>query len=181
MKTERSILADVGDRLLEYSKEGDFTAQRSLIGELFPYIFLASRRMSARAISRWLETEEGIKISDVAVARALRNSKKHWRDLVDNVEPAARVFGAAHDMSVAGVLDAPEDLFESLAAGTPTLNSDSNGDMWDSLAEYEDAAHTLRHCWYIYPDAVRAECRPFFGTLDIRKALKKGKKKGGQA
>ena len=34
--------------------------------------------MSARAISRWLKEAKGIKLSDVSIAKALRDPGKYW-------------------------------------------------------------------------------------------------------
>ena len=85
-------LADVGQKLLDHSRSPEFTAKRGLVVELFPFIFGASERMSARAISRFLEKEQGIKLSAVTINKALKNPKKSWNLYFDMVEPAARVW-----------------------------------------------------------------------------------------
>ena len=53
----KDIMNQVRQALVEHAKQADFSAQRGLIDELFPAIFQASKRMSLRAISRWLRDE----------------------------------------------------------------------------------------------------------------------------
>lgn len=153
-------MRQIGSELIEFSKEAEFTGQRSIIGELFPYIFLASRRMSLRAISRWLESAKGIKLSDVAIARAMRNSEKHWAALVDEIEPAARRFADAHNVSAADLLK-DEDLFVHLETRPPTLAGSPEVE-YDA---YIDAAQIIRNKWFNYPDEVRQQCWRHFGVL----------------
>lgn len=82
-------LTEVGQKLVGHSKSAEFTATRGLVVELFPFIFEASDRMSARAISRFLEQEQKIKLSQVTITRALNDPKKSWLSYFDNIEPAA--------------------------------------------------------------------------------------------
>lgn len=69
-------LTEVGQKLVGHSKSAEFTATRGLVIELFPFIFEASDRMSARAIGRFLEQEQKIKLSQVTITRALNDPKK---------------------------------------------------------------------------------------------------------
>jgi hypothetical protein len=82
-------LAEVGKKLVGHSKSAEFTATRGLVIELFPFIFEASERMSARAISRFLEQEQKIKLSQVTITRALNDPKKSWLSYFDDIEAAA--------------------------------------------------------------------------------------------
>jgi hypothetical protein len=82
-------LTEVGQKLVGHSKSAEFTATRGLVIELFPFIFEASERMSARAISRFLEAEQRIKLSQVTITRALGDPKKSWLSYFESVEPAA--------------------------------------------------------------------------------------------
>ncbi len=84
-------LIDIGQKLVGHSKEAEFTANRGLVIELFPYIFEASERMSVRAISRFFEEEQDIKLSYVTIGKALNDPKKSWLSFFDSVEPAAVV------------------------------------------------------------------------------------------
>jgi hypothetical protein len=61
-----------------------------LVIELFPFIFEASQRMSARAISRFLLEEQGVKLSAVTITKALNDPKKSWNAFFDTIDPSAR-------------------------------------------------------------------------------------------
>ena len=91
-KTNESGLAGVGQKLLAHSKAAEFSAKRGLVVELFPFIFGASERMSSRAISHFLETEQGIKLSSVTINKALKDPAKNWNRFFDMIEPSARLF-----------------------------------------------------------------------------------------
>jgi hypothetical protein len=82
-------LTEVGQKLVGHSKSADFTATRGLVIELFPFIFEASDRMSARAISRFLQEEQKIKLSQVTITRALNDPKKSWLSYFKQIEPEA--------------------------------------------------------------------------------------------
>jgi hypothetical protein len=82
---------DIGLKLVGHSKTTEFTANRGLVIELFPFIFEASQRMSARAISRFLLEDQGVKLSAVTITKALNDPKKSWNSYFDIVEPSARM------------------------------------------------------------------------------------------
>jgi len=84
-------LIDVGQKLVGHSKSAEFTANRGLVIELFPFIYEASERMSARAISRFLMEEQKIKLSAVTITGALNEPKKSWVSFFASVEPEAIV------------------------------------------------------------------------------------------
>jgi hypothetical protein len=81
---------EIGLKLVGHSKSTEFTAYRGLVIELFPFIFEASQRMSARAISRFLLDEQGVKLSAVTITKALNDPKKSWNAFFDTIEPSAR-------------------------------------------------------------------------------------------
>jgi len=82
---------DIGLKLVGHSRETEFSANRGLVIELFPFIFEASHRMSARAISRFLLEEQDVKLSAVTITKALNDPKKSWNAFFDIIEPSARV------------------------------------------------------------------------------------------
>jgi hypothetical protein len=91
-KDEKPIsVIDVGRKLVGHAKSAEFTATRGLVVELFPFIFEASERMSARAISRFLLDEQSIKLSSVTITRALNDPKKNWISFFETIEHAASV------------------------------------------------------------------------------------------
>src|ERR1039458_10527667 len=82
---------DIGLKLVGHAKSTEFTAHRGLVIEMFPFLFEASQRMSARAISRFLLEEQGVKLSGVTITKALNDPKKSWNGFFDSIEPSARV------------------------------------------------------------------------------------------
>lgn len=84
-------LIDVGQKLVGHSKSAEFTANRGLVTELFPFIFEASERMSARAISRFFQEQQGIKLSAVTITKALNDPQKSWISFFGSIEPSATV------------------------------------------------------------------------------------------
>ncbi len=168
--TMKDRIHQIGSELVRSSAKAEFTAQRSIVDDLFPYIYLASRRMSLRAISRWLAAEHGIKLSDVAVARAMRNADKHWREMVEEIEPAARQFADAHDAHAVEVLS-DEKLFEALEVKPPILDADVS----EAYDRYVEAAGILRNRWFGYPEEVREQCKRHLGLLELEKGETRGK------
>lgn len=84
-------LIDIGQKLVGHSKAAEFTATRGLATELFPFIFEASERMSARAISRFFQEEQNIKLSAVTITKALNDPQKSWISFFENIQPSAIV------------------------------------------------------------------------------------------
>jgi hypothetical protein len=98
-ETEKPVgLIDVGQKLVGHSKSAEFTANRGLVFELFPFIFEASERMSARAICRFLMEEQNIRLSAVTITKALKDPKKSWLSFFEGIESAAIVI-ARHSKS----------------------------------------------------------------------------------
>src|SRR5208283_2914721 len=87
VKEQSVSVAGVGQNLFEHSKSVELAGKRGLVVELFPSIFGASERMSARAISRFLEETHGIKLSAVTITKALNDPKRSWNLFFDTIEP----------------------------------------------------------------------------------------------
>src|ERR1035437_8951234 len=82
-------LIDVGQKLVGHSKSAEFTANRGLVVELFPFIFEASDRMSARAICRFLQEDQNIRLSAVTITKALNDPKRIWLSFFESIESSA--------------------------------------------------------------------------------------------
>src|ERR1700691_1702556 len=150
-------LQKLGWELMECSRENEeFTRQRGLINELFPFVYVAAKRMSSRAISRWLESK-GVKLSAVTIAKALRNPQPYWQELAEEFEPAATVFSNAHEISVCTVLS-NEDAFHHQAAKPPSVAGITREGVLDALNQIEDATQKLKEGWFQLPAAAREAC-----------------------
>jgi hypothetical protein len=153
----------LGWKLVECSMEDDeFSKQRGLINVLFPYVYEASKRMSSRAISRWLESN-GVKLSAVTIAKALRNPKPFWQELAEEFEPVANVFSNAHNISVYTVLT-DENAFRGQAAMPPGVDGITRDGLMDSFNDIEGATKKLAEGWFRLPKAAREAC---LGNADL--------------
>lgn len=157
-------LNEIGTGLVGHAQnEAEYSA-RGTLSELFPYIFQASRRMSSRAISRWLAEGPKIKLSAVTIAKALRNADKYWEEFADFVEPRARI--------VEDALDWPMEDFLYNEVGfrhhiedkktAPKVGGDTFEEQMHSLAEYETAVEFLIDHWFNLDSSVRDNCYRFF-------------------
>jgi hypothetical protein len=107
-------LIDAGRKLVGHSKEVEFSANRGLVIELFPFIFEASERMSARAISRYLLQEQNIKLSAVTITKALNDPKKSWVSFFASIEHSATVIAKWHRPATFKFLFLSKNVYEEL-------------------------------------------------------------------
>lgn len=85
----------IGTELLETARERS-DAALPLSTKLFPYIFVASRRMSLRAISRWLEEEHKVSLSAGAISRALSSPDLHLERLAESIAAPAQYIATVY-------------------------------------------------------------------------------------
>lgn len=150
-------LQELGAKLVEDAMlREEFSAQRGLVNELFPFIYEASKRMSSRAISRWLEAN-GTKLSAATIAKALRNPEPYWQEILDEIEPAALIFQRAHNVDPKHFL-ANQQLFDGLSEKPPTVSALSPDVKFESYEEYQEACEKLRDDWFCLPDVAIETC-----------------------
>jgi len=170
MKTKEindADLAGVGPKLLAHSKSAEFTARRGLVVELFPFIFGASKRMNAKAISAFLEKEQGIKLSAVTINKALKEPAKNWNLFFDQIEPAARIYAKGEPVPMKDFLFRRQYLLKK--AENPVLKAIATALVPAKVAE---ACGILRTKWYLIDWEVRLKALPF---LEHRLGEKGGK------
>lgn len=150
-------LKEIGNDLKIYAEnEAEFSA-RGVIDELFPSIFMASKRMSTRAISRWLMEMHKIKLSPVTIAKALREADQHWEEYFETIAPAAQIFGNAHDASMADFLLDP-NAFCVLRSNEKKLKFSGE----EGYHEYQRAAEIIEQDWFqALDERAREECSQF--------------------
>jgi hypothetical protein len=148
-------LRELGNLLVEDSKTETVSA-RGIINELFPYVYEASSRMSSRAISRWLEGN-GVKLSAATIAKALRNQAPYWEELFEELEPAARIFANAHDVSIKDLM-LKDDLFSALCNQPPALAVSSENHASQEFGEYQSAREKLQSDWFSMSLRSREAC-----------------------
>jgi hypothetical protein len=153
---DSKFFRDVGESLLEYAGRSDFSG-RGMVTELFPYIFVAAKRLSTRAISDYLRENHHVKLSAASVAKALRESEKHVRGLADKFEPAARTVANAHDATAITILEMRDlSAFEASTREVPRVSSGADEDVEDQLLEYDRAKSVIADEWYSLDPVVRS-------------------------
>jgi hypothetical protein len=153
-KTEDLEIFEIGERLAKHSQEREISA-RGRITELFPYIYQASRRMSTRAISEFLDDNFGLKLSAVGVSRALKDEHKHWEKFAEIIEPEAAVVARAQEVDMESILE-NEELFLRLTEKQRPIVSGSIG-----LRSYEQAVDFLKRRWFALDEEIRENCLKF--------------------
>ena len=154
-KKQPPSLTDVGRKLLDHSKQAEFTARRGAVVEMFPYIFTASDRMSARAIARFLENEFGIKLSSVTITKALKDPKKTWNAFFDELEPHALRFQAETSMLLT------EFLFKDKNVKNPENILLRLQKKALFTLEYDHSDRVLREKWFSIDLKIRLKARPY--------------------
>ncbi len=157
-------LIEIGQKLVGHSKSAEFTASRGLVVELFPFIFEASGRMSARAISRFLQEEQNIKLSSVTITRALNDPKKSWLSFFATFEPYAITEAKWHRPASFKYLFVSKSEYES--KDMPEVNSRLGraiGRGARALLQPERVAaqRVLREKWFSIGLSTRLKAKPY--------------------
>ncbi|MFA5689410.1 MAG: hypothetical protein WC959_09740 [Kiritimatiellales bacterium] len=156
MSGEPDSPQDMGKDLVEFSEQG-VVAKRGKLDDLFPYILLASKTMSARAISRWFQDHKNYQISAASVSTALREKDTYLKEIF-----ARARFGAAQ---LAEVTDyTPEKILLDSETVFGAVTSDYTHEWGNKTAEEKKQAddvifklHLLDE-WRGLPDEVRTIC-----------------------
>ncbi|XHR28229.1 MAG: hypothetical protein ACFUZC_20160 [Chthoniobacteraceae bacterium] len=164
----------IGSELVDYSRTAAEFSARGLVAEMFPFIYEASKRMSARAISRWLKETKGIKVSDVSIAKALRTPEKYWEALADEVEPLALTFEAGTGVAMEAFL-LKDEVFSAIRGDRQRILDhvdsicNSPDELEGELARFWEAGEKLSRLWFPLTPTARAACWPYFATSKTRK------------
>jgi hypothetical protein len=146
-------ISEIGASLVAHSQDQEISG-RGLVTSLFPYIYTASKRMSTRAISAFLQEQHGVKLSAVTIAKALREPEKHVGEILERVEPAARTVALAHEVSAEAILRDGE-LFYALQHATPKILAESDDEASHALGDYEAAVEIVAREWHDLPTELR--------------------------
>jgi hypothetical protein len=161
-KKDRSI-AKIGNSLVEHARNDALTERRGVVEELFPFIVQASKKMSARAISRFLEENHDVKVSYVTIGRALRNPKKYWNLYFDSIEEDVWIVAQTHDKRLRDFISEPEK-YEEMLEGKPVYlveDMENRDSVLDAKAAYERARVVLDEKWFCFEPDVLEEARPY--------------------
>jgi hypothetical protein len=157
-------LAGAGQKLLAYSKKAEFTAKRGLVVELFPFIYGAGERMSAKAISEFLREEQKISLSSVTINKALRDPAKNWNLFFDLVEPSARTFAESYGAPMKDILFQKEFFY---TIKNPLLKVASKLMVKEEVARASSVLHAK---WFAIDWGIRLKARAFLEHRLVKSA-----------
>lgn len=175
-KTALPSLTAIGQGLVEHAHKAKLDEKRGLVIELFPFIFEASARMSARSISRFLKEKHGVQLSAVTVSKALSDVEKSWNQYFDVIEPIAKVFEkGSYYTPMAGFLF-DDKKFDEMTKALPFRAYQGHWLDLKALCRItiadEQAANILREKWASISMDTRLKARPY---LEHRLGGKVGK------
>jgi hypothetical protein len=154
-------IKSIGAELVQAADEWE-RSPGEILTELFPYVFEASKRMSTREISRWLEESHGIKMSQPTVSRALRNPDKYWQTFAESMEPHARIVERAGKLSISQFMQ-DGSLFQWATQEENLEFAGSNAE--EAFADRNEvgaAINFLRDHWFCLSDTTRANMHHYF-------------------
>jgi hypothetical protein len=154
-------LSSVGSDLVSHANEFGSPNRLPLITQLFPFLFLASRRMTTREMSDWLSKEKGVSLSAPMITKGLKRPDLHLKRIVEHVQPLAAFVCAVHERDVDGLLfgDDPYKRCSELQAFADEIWGAPDEATTDSVRE---AVSSLIESWAPIPDEVKIMTRRFF-------------------
>ena len=157
---ENELISSIGSDLLSHAEEFGEPVRLPLTTQLFPYLLLASRKMTTREMSAWLEQTKGVKLSAVSIAKGLKRPDLHLRRLAEFIQFPATFLAAVYSW------DAEELLFEddpetgrSLLRSLREMIFEAPEDPSPSVSASMESLETF---WEPIPQEVKYMCRQFF-------------------
>jgi hypothetical protein len=150
----------VGKHLLTHVREKPLKVPEGFLGYMYPYVLVASRRMTVREVSAWLKQKEDVYVSAVTVSKALREPAKNWdifwrQRLWSPVADVCR----AHDVKPEEFLFS-RDAFTRLKRSKPVLRvhrADDSTEEFFRVAGYNSALKEIEDGWFSVDDKAIAE------------------------
>jgi hypothetical protein len=159
----RERISTIGSDLLSHPDFLGESVKLPLTTQLFPYLFVASRKMTTRKLSAWLEKEKGIKFSAAAVSKSLRRPELHLRRIAEFVQPPASYLAAVYDRDAESLLFDDDPISEK---GSLQILAEEILTAREPSKSEEDAISLLNEHWVSIPDEVKYMCRRFFDFSD---------------
>ena len=163
MTAKRMTAEQIGAELVEAARS-QTEDSLPLSTKLFPYIFIASRRMSLRAISRWLQEKHGVSLSAAAISRALSSQELHLQRLAESIAAPVRYIASEYGFGTLNLLydevieNGPTQL-EFLADHThPQPESEHDIPRWEEM-------QALAGVWAPIPHEVQLLLEPYLREL----------------
>lgn len=146
----RTTLEQIGVDLIAASKSAG-EESLPLSTRLFPYILIASRKMSLRKMSGWLQENHGVSLSAAAISRALNQPELHLERLAETIAAPAAYVAKAYGMNALSLLfeteseDGPTRL-QFLADHThPQPQGESDLPRWEEMQDLDTVWGEIPH------------------------------------
>ena len=157
-------MSAIGADLLSHAQENGEPNRLPLITQLFPFLFPASRRLTTREMSAWLEKEKGVKLSGPMISKGLQRPELHLRRIAEHVQPLAAYIAAAHGLDAERLLfdgdtEAEESYFQ-------TFGRQVADDSERFSAGVHEAYDILAESWEPIPEEVKFMCRRYFNFAE---------------
>jgi hypothetical protein len=160
MNKKNTNIDEVGNSLIQHVR-GAAATRPGIVEEIFPHIVQASKKISARAIAKFLDEKHGVKVSYVTVGRALRNPAKYWNRYYDSIEEHAWIVAEWFDKTVLDFISEPEK-YQEMLEGLPVLGADVTSDQdtfFHAQNAFENARSVLDEKWFCFDEDVLEEAR----------------------
>jgi len=163
MSTKHITADQIGAELVEAAKSLTEDSL-PLSTKLFPYIYIASRHMSLRTITRWLQEKHGVSLSPAALSRALASKELHLERLAASIAAPARYVATEYGFGPLGLLYDEEfehgpTCLQNLAEHThPQPESEHDISRWSDM-------QSLFAVWGPIPHEVQLLLKPYLSEL----------------
>lgn len=162
---EEESIPSIGSELLCHAQEFGEPNRLPLTTQLFPFLFLASRRMTTRQMSEWLEKSKGVKLSAPMISKGLKRPELHLSRIAEHVQPMASYLGTLFDR------DAEELLFGEDPQSGVTVFKQFEDHIWqasDHLSDdAKDVLRSFSDSWDQIPQEVKFMCRRYFDITEF--------------
>lgn len=165
MEDKTNSIADIGQSLASHARSLELDgSKRGLVVALFPAIFAASERMSARAISRFLLEQHGVKLSVVTIGKALNDPRRYWNLFFDLIEPSVVAYERGEKTAQREIFLFDDEAFK--AAQFPGRDF-----LRKRLLKFEfaQAIDLLREKWFGIDKETRLKARPYLAERILGK------------
>ena len=157
-----SPLYSIGSGLLREA-QAKKKSPKHLVSELFPFIFEATPAMSTREISDWLKKEHKVTLNFVAIAKALRESSRHWEEFASEIEAVAGIVEDAIGIEQSAFMF-NEPVFDREVSEFFCATAGPNGPDQEK-SDLAQAVSALNSRWFVLSPATRRECAPYLKRL----------------
>jgi hypothetical protein len=153
-------MGSIGSELLNHAEGLEEPIRLPLTTQLFPYLFLASRKMTTREMSAWLDQTKGIKLSGVAISKGLKRPELHLRRIADFIQFPAAFLGSLYrwDMELLLFEEDERTGKSQLTLLAENIFNDPDAPSKDVISALE----TLQTIWAPIPQEVKYMCRRYF-------------------